>query len=139
MVAVAQLVRASGCGPEGRRFESDQPPHLEIPEVRVSVSPIFFALKVNFQQKIVNPLCVPQSSRCFASDCPAHLLRFLVGAVALLRLASGFALACGPCWEKSDLSAVVLTEAKGALHTPSGVLHKNALPDEALFRCRSTI
>ena len=51
MVAVAQLVRASGCGPEGRRFESDQPPHLEIPEVRVSVSPIFFALKVYFQQK----------------------------------------------------------------------------------------
>ena len=28
MVAVAQLVRASGCGPEGRRFESDQPPHF---------------------------------------------------------------------------------------------------------------
>ena len=28
MVAVAQLVRASGCGPEGRRFETVQPPHL---------------------------------------------------------------------------------------------------------------
>ena len=25
------------------------------------------------------------------------------------------------------------------LHTPSGVLHKKALPDEALFRCRYTI
>ena len=28
MVAVAQLVRASGCGPEGREFESLQPPHF---------------------------------------------------------------------------------------------------------------
>lgn len=26
-MAVAQLVRASGCGPEGRGFESRQPPH----------------------------------------------------------------------------------------------------------------
>ena len=61
MVAVAQLVRASGCGPEGRRFESDQPPHFfaRIPEVRFGVSPFFFALKVNFQQKIVYP---PRSS-----------------------------------------------------------------------------
>lgn len=34
MVAVAQLVRASDCGPEGRRFDPGQPPtkntfHLE--------------------------------------------------------------------------------------------------------------
>lgn len=28
MVAVAQLVRVSGCGPGGRGFESHQPPHL---------------------------------------------------------------------------------------------------------------
>ena len=28
MVAVAQLVRASGCGPEGRRFKSGQSPHF---------------------------------------------------------------------------------------------------------------
>ena len=26
MVAVAQLVRASDCGPEGRRFDPGQPP-----------------------------------------------------------------------------------------------------------------
>ena len=31
MVAVAQLVRASGCGPEGREFESLQPPHFFCP------------------------------------------------------------------------------------------------------------
>ena len=29
MVDIAQLVSASGCGPEGRRFESDYPPHKE--------------------------------------------------------------------------------------------------------------
>ena len=28
MVVVAQLVRAPGCGPGGRRFESGLPPHL---------------------------------------------------------------------------------------------------------------
>ena len=28
MVVVAQLVRASGCGPEGRGFESPLPPHF---------------------------------------------------------------------------------------------------------------
>lgn len=28
MVAVAQLVRALGCGPGGRRFETGQPPHI---------------------------------------------------------------------------------------------------------------
>ena len=27
MVDMAQLVRAPGCGPGGRRFESDYPPH----------------------------------------------------------------------------------------------------------------
>ncbi len=27
MVGLAQLVRASDCGPEGRRFNSDIPPH----------------------------------------------------------------------------------------------------------------
>ena len=28
-VGLAQLVSASGCGPDGRRFESDYPPHKE--------------------------------------------------------------------------------------------------------------
>ena len=30
MVAVAQLVRASDCGSEGRRFETDQSPSLKL-------------------------------------------------------------------------------------------------------------
>ena len=29
MAGVAQLVRASDCGPEGRWFDSSHPPHLE--------------------------------------------------------------------------------------------------------------
>ena len=31
MVGVAQLVRASGCGPEGRGFESHHSPHKKRP------------------------------------------------------------------------------------------------------------
>ena len=31
MVGIAQLVRASGCGPEGRGFESHYSPHLKTP------------------------------------------------------------------------------------------------------------
>lgn len=30
VVAVAQLVRALGCGPRGRGFETHQPPHFTI-------------------------------------------------------------------------------------------------------------
>lgn len=28
MVGLAQMVRASDCGPEGRQFDSDIPPHI---------------------------------------------------------------------------------------------------------------
>ena len=37
MVAVAQLVRAPGCGPGGRGFKSPQPPHflLNFPHIAV--------------------------------------------------------------------------------------------------------
>ena len=31
MVGLAQLVRASDCGPEGRRFDPDIPPHGTAP------------------------------------------------------------------------------------------------------------
>ena len=33
MVGIAQLVRAPGCGPGGRRFESDYPPHFSTPPI----------------------------------------------------------------------------------------------------------
>lgn len=40
-MAVAQLVRASGCGPEGRGFKSHQPPHFScsMPEFDEPVDP----------------------------------------------------------------------------------------------------
>ena len=31
MVGLAQMVRASDCGPEGRRFDPDIPPHIVVP------------------------------------------------------------------------------------------------------------
>ena len=31
MVGLAQMVRASDCGPEGRRFDPDIPPHASAP------------------------------------------------------------------------------------------------------------
>ena len=122
VVAVAQLVRASGCGPEGRRFESDQPPHLwDHGGARKRISD-FFALKVELSAKrIVVPLCVPQSSRCVASDCPAHLLRFLVVAVAsaparLRRVALA--------WKSPTCPAVVLTKADQPPHFFAQILGK---------------
>ena len=38
LVGLAQLVRASDCGPEGRRFKPDIPPHI----VQISASRCFF-------------------------------------------------------------------------------------------------
>lgn len=38
LVGLAQLVRASDCGPEGRRFDPDIPPHI----VRIGVFGRFF-------------------------------------------------------------------------------------------------
>ncbi len=38
MVGLAQMVRASDCGPEGRRFNSDIPPHI----VQISTRRCFF-------------------------------------------------------------------------------------------------
>ena len=57
MVVVAQLVSASGCGPEGRRFKSGLPPHFFCSNYggtlwRISV---FFAQKGTFGKKIVSP------------------------------------------------------------------------------------
>ena len=42
MVGIAQLVRASGCGPEGRRFEPDYSPQnpadKRLPDINLSVT-----------------------------------------------------------------------------------------------------
>ena len=34
LVGLAQMVRASDCGPEGRRFDPDIPPHIDIASPR---------------------------------------------------------------------------------------------------------
>lgn len=53
MVGVAQLVRASGCGPEGRGFESLHSPH----ELLFAVIPHHFAEKSPLlRQSFVSPL-----------------------------------------------------------------------------------
>ena len=39
MVVVAQLVSASGCGPEGRRFKSGLPPHFFAPNGQKNMKP----------------------------------------------------------------------------------------------------
>ena len=45
MVDVAQLVRASGCGPEGRGFEPHHPPHLTLIRIYVNISNVLTNLK----------------------------------------------------------------------------------------------
>ena len=96
MVAVAQLVRASGCGPEGRRFESDQPPHFFCRDHGGALGRIsdFFALKVELSAK--NRRFAPL--RCFkAADfrleprtsCACN------GCLALLGFACGARARCG--------------------------------------------
>ncbi len=44
MVGLAQMVRASDCGPEGRRFDSDIPPHLRL---KSSILAFFLACSIN--------------------------------------------------------------------------------------------
>ena len=65
MVAVAQLVRASGCGPEGRRFESDQPPHFFAKIWQKNMKPIkasLHALKVRFMARRAASYAVRRAS-----------------------------------------------------------------------------
>ena len=55
MVGVAQLVRASGCGPEGRGFESHHSPHKEIAEP-LAVPLFLYGVNESFHDS--NPLQV---------------------------------------------------------------------------------
>ena len=53
MVAVAQLVRASDCGSEGRGFETPQSPNAKDPEVslRDFLSPSQITIYAKFEKK----------------------------------------------------------------------------------------
>ena len=41
MVGLAQMVRASDCGPEGRRFDPDIPPHRKYSILRNTIFSIY--------------------------------------------------------------------------------------------------
>ena len=100
MVAVAQLVRAPGCGPGGRRFESVQPPHFfaRIPEVRFGVSPFFCFESGTFSKKTVDP---PRSSLFQGGSTALNRAPPALVMVALRSSASPAVLAlaagCRPC------------------------------------------
>ena len=57
MVAVAQLVRASGCGPEGRRFESDQPPHFFAQIGQKNMKPVKASLHAAAKRRFMHRRC----------------------------------------------------------------------------------
>ena len=114
MVVVAQLVRAPGCGPGGRGFESLLPPHFfcldsggrsALPDFFCPESKIF-RLKKEIRTshalraaKLVNQLV--------ALLCLRKVARLRRAASARARCGRT-ALACGP-----GLSAAVLTEVEG--------------------------
>jgi hypothetical protein len=50
-VGVAQLVRASGCGPEGRGFESHHSPHEKL--VPEKVGAVFTVLTLSLRVDII--------------------------------------------------------------------------------------
>ena len=76
VVAVAQLVRASGCGPEGRRFESDQPPHFfaQILGKKITKPQGFTSLReAQFHSKLkVFFTSSPNSGSLACEDAPFH-------------------------------------------------------------------
>ena len=102
MVVVAQLVSASGCGPEGRRFKSGLPPHFFCLNYGGALLRIadFFALKVKLSAK-KSPIrrapliqsgfyAVKRAPPELGGGCPAPAIPPTHG------LTSGCALVCGP-------------------------------------------
>ena len=49
LVGLAQMVRASDCGPEGRRFNSDIPPHIKVASVVQRLVCKFSKLEMRFR------------------------------------------------------------------------------------------
>ena len=66
MVVVAQLVSASGCGPEGRRFEPGLPPHFFCQNFgKKNMKPVkasLHALKVRFMARRAASYAVRRAS-----------------------------------------------------------------------------
>ncbi len=76
MVDIAQLVRASDCGPEGRRFNSDYPPHFSgyypARVARFRATLLFFAEQEKARKLSYKLFCTKQGKQenyptnCFA-------------------------------------------------------------------------
>ena len=97
MVVVAQLVRAPGCGPGGRGFESRLPPHFFADtEARFGVPPFFCALKTSFSAQ--KRRSASRYRSCGGKPPPARLLRLVCGCrkCSALPARRRSAPACGP-------------------------------------------
>ncbi len=64
MVGLAQMVRASDCGPEGRRFDPDIPPH-SMPDGMRSSELRFVASVLRYNSDIPPHIVQISASRCF--------------------------------------------------------------------------
>ena len=76
MVDVAQLVRAPGCGPGGRRFESGLPPHFfaRIPGKKITKPQGFSSLReaqLHLKPKVFFTSS-PNSGSLACEDAPFH-------------------------------------------------------------------
>ena len=80
MVVVAQLVRAPGCGPGGRRFETDLPPSLKKGLRKVFPFFILFRVQYGVQHTITYSL-----SRTLTGNTLKRLFSFLNIGIALYR------------------------------------------------------
>ncbi len=64
MVGLAQMVRASDCGPEGRRFDPDIPPH-SMPDGMRSSELRFVASVLRYNSDIPPHIVQISARRCF--------------------------------------------------------------------------
>ena len=112
-VVVAQLVSASGCGPEGRRFESGLPPHSRYDGGALTARPPFLCLKTSFRTKKHTPPRFAQGGLLP----PARLLGLGSGCLALLDacasplLRLGACAPCGPVRPRPFVRGIVLPPA----------------------------
>ena len=100
-VVVAQLVSASGCGPEGRRFESGLPPHSLIRRRRAYGAASFFVLENKFSHK-KECLAALRSGRPVAARAPPGLGEWLPCAARCLRISAAQARRLRAVWPSAS-------------------------------------
>ena len=132
VVVVAQLVRAPGCGPGGRRFESVLPPHFFaiIPEGDTALPDFFCPESVTFRlKKEIRRKRVLRTD--WLESQPIALLRLWGGCrvPAAPRLAAGFALACGPGLSRRSFSVGGRSRVRVPSPTPLCILRPSQTSD----------